>query len=367
MYLSVREYRDSNNKWDFFFLDYYDSDDFSDALEEDEDLAFFAEKYKEKYNNNLNYSMYRNYFCSTIQTVRYNNDYGYALDRFKDWPLGSIVSGDKFKDLCNIGGKSDDNVVYSIPATNNAKYNNIYQNAKLNQLEDFTNIDTLQIGKKGKKIAYSLTFLSKESEEKINEKIDDSMLLIDSFNETEIEKDFKKFLKAKGILMNNKLIPNGWIYLDSEDIGFDFKLPLKFDGIELNSQGGIILSNGNIYIKENIVSENPSLFLTIIALDGDIIIERGVNKIQASLVSKKGQVRFEKDGDNPIEINGQIIMQNFGDGNKKANQDIGINRRLNLNYINELSALPYSSKDNDSERSEKSLLMFNLKDNPKIH
>ena len=163
------------------------------------------------------------------------------------------------------------------------------------------------------------------------------------------------------------LNPNGWIYLDSDELDSDFKLPLKFNKVQLISQGGIVLSNGNIYIKENIESKTPELFLTIVALKGDIIIKRGVNKIQASLVSKQGQVRFEDDGGNPIEINGQIVMQNLGDGNKKADQDVGINRRLKLNYINELSAKPYKDTEVESEQSEKPLLMYYIKDNPKLY
>ena len=370
MCLSIREYRDGSDKDDFYFLDYYSEDMFSDALDDDEDLAYFADRYKEKWGRELNYRIYRAY-SSNILSVRYNNDYGYALDSSKDWPINTIVTGDKFKDLCNIAGKSNDDVVYSVPSTNDAKFDNIYPGVKLNEFNNFTNIETLQIGKNGRKTAYSLTFLTREDKEKVS----DSMVVINPHDEIEIDKDFKKFLKAKGTLMEIKsdpkydqvLNPNGWIYLDSDELDSDFKLPLKFNKVQLISQGGIVLSNGNIYIKENIESKTPELFLTIVALKGDIIIKRGVNKIQASLVSKQGQVRFEDDGGNPIEINGQIVMQNLGDGNKKADQDVGINRRLKLNYINELSAKPYKDTEVESEQSEKPLLMYYIKDNPKLY
>ena len=95
--------------------------------------------------------------------------------------------------------------------------------------------------------------------------------------------------------------------------------------------------------------------------------------MQCSLVSAKRQVKFEKSDkqfpDNVVEVNGNIVMQNLGDGTQKAHKDVGINRYVKLNYFNALSALPKITEetlvDKDKiDRTESSLLMFNLKDNP---
>lgn len=396
MYASVREYRDSANKWDFYFLDYYGGAQFSNAVEEDEDVAYFANRFKEKTGRNLNYNIYRIY-ASGIESVRYNNDYGYALDKTQEWPLANIIQGDEFKKLCNIGNQSNDDVVYKIPNTTNARYEEIYVNAKLNELEKFIDAETLKFHRNEtetikedsefvSKVAYKLTFIQKDKNDKNIIKPDDVMYLLNSNEENKIDKSFKNFLFSKGTLKRddsnvfNRLDLNGWLYIDSDDMGSGFELPLKLNGIKLESHGGIIVSKGKVIIKEDIhsvkddtQSDKEKFLLTIVALDGDIVVKSDVKHLQCSLVSAKRQVKFEKSDkqvpDNVVEVNGNIVMQNLGDGTKKAHKDVGINRYVKLNYFNALSALPKITEetlvDKDKiDRTESSLLMFNLKDNP---
>ena len=145
------------------------------------------------------------------------------------------------------------------------------------------------------------------------------------------------------------------MYLDNAE-GIDFKL--DFNKYKTITNGGIILSDGNISIKGNIESSNSSLF-TIIALNGDINIESSATRIDASLISKTGQVKLEGDGNsNSLAIKGNMVMKKINSGNDGLN---AMKRGMNLDYNPSLSAQPYNKDATDKIRSEYPLLMIDLK------
>ena len=354
----------NTEKEDFKYASSYDYDSYEEAFaahdeddeEYDDDLTDFAFKYRTKFSKKLEYNTYLKKYSSRIESMKYNNGYAAALDHNVEFPFkAKLVEGNKLKKLCN---EDEDEVFTEIPNTDKAKYKNIYENAHLGELAEFLDANKLLINcsendeeSKSPRIAYYLKLTDDEPKHK----------KINSFHSNSIEKDFIKYLEAKGIILKDKLDFNGWIYIDNYS-NSDFILDLN--GKNLVSHGGIILSNGNFRIKSDIKSESidDKKSLTIITLgeNADIIIEKNVQQIDGSLISKAGQVKLEGSGnDSELYINGNIVMKKIRSGNDGIS---AMRRGLNINYNINLSAIPYTNSE-----EEKNVLMINLKDNPKIY
>ena len=348
-----------DHKTDFYSaLGIVDNQDDGYAFDSGIELLPLNNAHMEKYPNIkspdgfLPYESYTAMYASKLDMRIYNNDLAYvATENTVDYPFkrGQISDGD-LKKLCGIDGNdetnlatSSDKIFETVPSEGKAKYADIYgSNVDLKNIDNFIDAEKLYLNKNGKRIAYSVT-LTSDSEKK--DKLDDVVLTSD--------KNFIEYLKFKGILKENNLDFDGWMYLDNAE-GIDFKL--DFNKYKTITNGGIILSDGNISIKGNIESSNSSLF-TIIALNGDINIESSATRIDASLISKTGQVIIEGDGNtNELNITGNIVMKKIPSGDLK-----GMKRGMNLNYNTSLSAQPYNKDANEKIRSEYPLLMIDLK------
>lgn len=373
MYASIRIFKPNGDENDFFKLNYYEnSDDFTNALDEDQDdcdydLTEFRSAYELKFLNILEYETYHSCFGSRVESVPYNTDYTYTFKRDEAYPFHNVLKDEELEKLCN--RKSDADIFVKIPNTEKAQFGNIYQDIKdLTVLENFIDQQKLSIMPNGNRIAYSLKLVPAD-----REKIRGSIVLEKKDKVSDV---FMNYLKKKNILLEEGLDFNGWLYVDSDDFDEEFELPLKFGNMKILSQGGIILSKGKIIIEENILND-PKNHLTLLTLGndnskGNITIRNTVTEVNASLISKNGHVYLEDDNSSKInlDIYGNIIMHDVGLSSKKSIiEQAGIRRGLRLNYRPELSAIPdfNNSKDIDKSHSEYSLLMFNIKDNPKSY
>ena len=373
-YCSVKQFRFGTNDEDYDLLNYvtredfnyassYDYNSYEEAFEAhqddeddfDDDLTEFAFKYREHYSSKLEYDTYYDKFSSRIESIPYNNDYAYALNHFIDDPFkNKIVKGNKFKKLCRQRSSS---LFTKVPSSDYAKFDKILLEDKLGDLNKFLDVDKLQINgneksNNNKRISYYLQLTSDEPQYK----------RINCFHTDNIEVDFIKYLESKGIIFDDKIDLNGWLFINNESEN-DFVLNL--DNKKLISNGGIILSKGNFRIKSDIKSyiiDDEKKYLTIITLgdNSNIVIDRSVEQLNASLVSKDGQVRLEGLGsDKFLEINGNVVMKKICKGEEGL---IAMRRGVKLNYNNNLSAFPFKSTE-----EEKSTLMYYLADNPKVY
>lgn len=374
MYISIRIFKTKYEENDFLKLNYYDIfEDYINAIDEenencDYDLSEFVAAYEENFSQSLDFKTYHSSFGSRVESIPYNNDYTFAFKRDEPFPFHNTINDDKLEKLCSID--SDDKIFVKIPDTDKAQYGNIYKDKvkNLTQLKDFLDTKNLYISPEDKRIAYSMKLVPPAKE-----KIKGSIVLE---KKDDISKVLNTFLQTKGILLKEGLDFNGWLYIDSNDLDDDFELPLKFGNSKILSQGGIILSKGNIIIEENI-HNNPSNHLTLLTLGnesskGNIIIRSNVTEVNASLISKNGHIYLEDDYNNKkinLDVYGNIVMHDTGVNSKKnIKEKAGLRRGLRLNYRPELSAIPnFDSKNGiDKKRSEFGLLMFNIKDNPKM-
>jgi hypothetical protein len=165
-------------------------------------------------------------------------------------------------------------------------------------------------------------------------------------------------LKKFGFLSNNSLDINGWLYVKSEEkILFDLALNLK-------SHGGIVLEKGNIELKSQIRSDSNEFLLTLVALNGDIIVNASLGgELNVSLVADGkdfGQVKFPGNINSPIPvIKGNVLMKRM----TKNSLKFYAARGPKIDYSPELSAHPEATSE---ERSEKKLLMFGLNAEPRL-
>jgi hypothetical protein len=153
---------------------------------------------------------------------------------------------------------------------------------------------------------------------------------------------------------------NGWLYIDCDncsEISLDYK-------INVVSNGGIIVSNGDINIRGDIECSSGA-HLTLLSLNKNIVIEGGVKQIDASLIAGGGQIKLMGKPDNTEEltVNGNIVMNTIENGPIKEGN---LKRGLNLNYKNVLSAIPYKEDNSEEDRSELPLLMFDLVEDPEM-
>lgn len=376
-YLSLEFY----NENDFINASSYNFDTKTEAEEYadensnsgyDEDLTDFAFNYRGKYSNKLTHDTYINNYSSIIETKRYNNSYGYVLKQDCERPLGDVFKGGKFKKLCK---ELENDIFTKVPKTNDSSndagnYQKIYPDSKLGELDKFINTEKLSIGPNGKRIAYTLTLKQPTTGAK---QVETDCIFTNSEN---ISDDFIKYLKAKGLLVGNKLDLNGWLYINSDDMSDSFVFTLNLSSsIRFVSHGGIILSKGKIRLMSDILSDSEAnisfedmsdrKYLTIMTLgnEGNIEIYRGVKRLDASLISKNGQVKLEGDASpndsDRLYVIGNIVMKKIARGEEGINS---MRRGLFLNYNTNLSAIPYKTTP-----EEQSVLMFHIKEHPKLY
>ena len=368
MYGSVRAFKkgffDNAGKttWKTCKLVYFDhEDDFLNAcgygtgnfedlatyLEMKNTLMAFANSYNSKFKEDLPYEKYKDELSSQVITSRYNNDFTYYLAKDKgktsadqQYPIDfcpDLLNGDLAK-LCK--NSEDNNLFLGIPnAEGTAEFGNIYSGStNLEELDKFLDCKTLGFNASdGCRIAY---YFKPDSSE-----------------------DVEKYLASNGLLNKKDLSLNGWLYIDCNE-GFEVKL----NDLNLLSHGGIIVSDGNVTLKGNIKSTSGA-HLNIVALKGNITIERSVETVDASLIAGGGLVKLDgNEKDKKLNIKGNIVMKNIPCDNVKNRIDYeNMKRGLFLKYNTDLSAIPFSNRYNVEEsKTELPLLMFNLKEKTKM-
>jgi hypothetical protein len=155
-------------------------------------------------------------------------------------------------------------------------------------------------------------------------------------------------LKNRGLLVDNTLQLNGWIYVDA-----DAPLTLT-QSMTIKGNGGIVLRKGNITIRHEIKPDparSPAPILTLVTKDGDILVETN-RDVHASLIAPAGKVLIGNAGRPTIK--GQMIMRQF---------DITCaSQGAKLDYDPLLAVLPNQTTDED--RSEKALLGITVNPQP---
>ena len=354
MYGSVRAFKNSGGYNYLYFFDheedFINSAGYGDSSLKIYDLYAFGGAYVGEFGDQASYIDYYNKYTTKVIRNRYNKDFTYYLAKEKgksptdqQYPLKyctDLLKGE-LKDLVSDDKKDD--VFLAVPnADGIAEFRNIYSNSvNLEKLEAFVDLEKLCLDgssddeQKRTRIAYSTNINSSE--------------------------DAEEYLKINGLLRNKDLDLNGWVYFDCGNN----ELILK--DLKNISQGGIIVNNGNITIKGNIKNESGS-HLNIVALNGSITIERGVETIDASLVSVGDSIKLEGDeNNNKLYINGNIIMAKIPSKNGKNVDTDKMKRGLFLKYNTDLSAIPFSNKYTvEEEKTETPLLMFTLNEKVKM-
>ena len=323
-------------------------EDLGTYLEMKDSLMAFANSYNTKFGKDLTPEEYEDKYSTKVVYNRYNKDYTYYMAKTKgkapadqQYPLEfcpDLIKGD-LKKLCE--NKKDDKLFLSVPnAEGLAEFGNIYSNSiTLEKLEEFLNPEKLGFKKSSKDSR--IGYYGKISEPK------------DSLDE---------FFKANGLLKNKNLDLNSWVYIENENA-----YEVKLNDYNVISQSGIILSKGNIVLNGNIKCSSKA-HLTIVALDGEITIERGVDCVEASLIVGGGQLKLEGDEkDSKLKITGNIVMKNIPSNNNKVDYS-KMKRGLFLNYNTDLSAIPWFPNKYNIEESntELPLLMYDLKTTTKM-
>ena len=312
------------------------------------EITAFSNSYMTKTGNELTFDEYKKNYCTKVTHSRYNSDLAnylaqkkYATEaKRRQYPLKTcqdLLKGNLIK-LCE--DKEDDKIFKAIPSIDGvAEYGKIYANSvDLEELDEFFKPDKLLID------------CSSDSK---------SARIAQLIKQFKTGDDIKKYFEENGFLKNGKLDINGWIYVDCGD-GTEVNLS------ELNviSQGGIILSNGNFVIKGDIKCESGA-HLSLIALKGYITIERSVKRVDASLVAGDGYVKLiGEPNDDKLNIKGNIIMKYIPSDSATNKIDYSkMKRGLYLEYNTDLAAIPFANKYNVEEsKSELPLLMYDLKE-----
>ena len=351
-------------------------------------MVGFCSDYEDKYGEDtLTFDQYQK-LCTGLFRQRYNRDYTYYLAESKgaspeerDYPIERGYFNDQqLKDICDENSNFKFSKIPNIDQK--AEYGKIYTDLESNDnslenLSEFLNSDKLSIDTNSddnnKRIAYNVKLTGEEKSYKIRVYNNERDNTIKINNVSEASNDFYNFLKYRNLIYedqsDNKLSMdfNGWIYVDNQ-VGID-KLTLKFPNSKVVSHGGIILSQGDIFIDSDIISQGKH-HLTIIAENGNIIISESVNEINASLVAGGGQVKLDGNGlttDKPVKVVGNIVMKSIEiDSSKKKCK--GLDRGMTLEYNTDLSVLPFTKKNNitNVDSSEYPMLMFDLKENPTL-
>ena len=288
----------------------------------------------------INVDVYNDKFGSKIADDWYNKAYLYYLtNNIQPFPYNGqhiISPSDSMANLC--GYNNDKKVFTAVPD----EYKNVYNDGNIESLvemKDFLNIDKLLINpdsnsKNNKRIAY-----------KVND---------ESLKDGDKAITFDEYLTKKHLLKNKELDLNGWVVIDR-----DSSNSLDINEFKVVSNGGIILLKGDIVIKGDIKSDNSS-HLTLVTLDGSILIDENVNNVDASLIAggNSGQIKlFGNSNSHDLVINGNIAVSCLDDLEK-------LKRGAKVNYVDKLSALPNNS--GGEENSELPLLMFDFQLKPEM-
>ncbi len=298
------------------------------------------------------YEIYKEKYCTKVVQNRYNKDYTYILtkalgrpDDDRAYPLEycSDVVKDEIKSLCEL--KSND-IFTKVPSVEGAKFDKIYNVSKLDELSPFMDKEKLRIdgtedSTNKDRLMRTVTYDAKDSP------FDDFLR-------------FKNLLK-KGDDGKEKLDLNGWLYIEGDGE------TVELDKYTSASQGGFIIAGkdggkANVRLKGNIEGEH----LSIVALDGDIIVDNAVTHLDASLIAANGQVKLDCGSsitnNQQLTVKGNIVMKNL----TKESIDSSFKRCLGLEYYEPLAALPNNNKSGISqdelEKTEFPLLMFDLKE-----
>ena len=354
MHGSVKAIKNSSGHNYLFYFDdeedFINSAGYGDSSLKLVDLYAFGGAYVSEFGDQATYKDYVEKYTTKIIRNRYNRDFTYYLAKEKgkspsdqQYPLKyctDLLKGE-LMDLCSDEDKDD--VFLAVPnAEGVAEFRNIYSNSvKLVKLEELLDPDKLCIDgssdneEKRTRIAYQTTLKS--------------------------SKDAEEFLTIKGLMRGKELDLNGWVYFDCANN------ELILNDLKNMSQGGIIAKDGNITIKGNIKG-SPGAHLSIIALNGSITIERGVENIDASLIAVGNSIKLEgNENEKKLYINGNIVIGNLPSKNGKNVDTDKMKRGLFLKYNTDLSAIPFSNKYTvEEDKTESPLLMFNLNDNSKM-
>ena len=298
------------------------------------------------------YEIYKEKYCTKVVQNRYNKDYTYILtkalgrpDDDRAYPLEycSDVVKDEIKSLCEL--KSND-IFTKVPSVEGAKFDKIYNVSKLDELSPFMDKEKLRIdgtedSTNKDRLMRTVTYDAKDSP------FDDFLR-------------FKNLLK-KGDDGKEKLDLNGWLYIEGDGE------TVELDKYTSASQGGFIIAGkdggkANVRLKGNIEGEH----LSIVALDGDIVVDNAVTHLDASLIAANGQVKLDCGSsitnNQQLTVKGNIVMKNL----TKESIDSSFKRCLGLEYYEPLAALPNNNKSGISqdelEKTEFPLLMFDLKE-----
>ena len=349
LFASIRMYKFGNysefllyidNEEDYSLYNTYDAEAFMASQEGYGAIQNFYQDYLAKEGKSeLKYEDYLNDYASKLWRNRYTNDYTYILTN-NTVPYPEI-SDDNLNQLC----KQEANDIFEkVPFTANAHYERIF-GSNLKDLESFLNPALLSIdgsadnSKNQERLSYNIK--ASETKGSLMNYLVDSKLLKTNDNKKELDL-------------------NGWLYIECDN-GSEITLD---DKINVVSNGGIIVSNGDINIKGDIEC-SPDAHLTLLSLNNNIVIEGGVKQIDASLIAGGGQIKLIGKPDNTEEltVNGNIIMNTIENG---AIKDGNLKRGLKLNYKNILSAIPYKEDNTEEDRSELPLLMFDLDEEPEM-
>ncbi len=329
--LCARAYRESAEN--FGPLPYAGNDDkFTDYTSGESEvfnISNFVSEYQ-KVSGTLNRGTYNSKYASCLVEEPYNRALAYIITNFKAaHPLdsGAIPSGDPLAAFAS--GKAVSNgIAHKIPAPFADIYSGVKDLNKMNELLGKANTlipgirtaYTVELGK-GKKLL--------------------------------------PLFEQRGLLLKDKLDINGWVYVKAKE-------SLVFDSaLQLASHGGIVLEQGNIEIKAPIRSEAGGFLLNLVTLNGNIIVDNALGgELDVALTAggsgSEGQVKFPGNSStNNIKINGNLAMHTIAKGTLST----AAARGIEIVYDRKLAAQPAQSGD---EGSEKSLLMFDLKDLPQL-
>ena len=347
MFASIRMYKSTD---DCNFLLFIDKEDdysfytswnyegsFSSEVEGYSSLSKFYSDYMSTHGNSeIDYNTYIDIYSSRLWKERYNNDYTHIINNSIAYPS---IADDNLKKLCQ---QTEDSIYEKVPTTDKAPYAKIFSE-NLNDLDTMLNPANLNIdGSDGGTNQDRLSKIVKISEIKnLTTYLENNRLLNGSGNKKDL-----------GL--------NGWLYVDCDN-GSEIVLDKN---INVLYNSGIIVANGDICIKGDIECSAGAHF-TLLSLNKNIIIENNVKRVDASLIAGGGQVKLiGKPNDNDeLTVNGNIVMNTIEKGDIKNSN---LKRGLNLNYKNDLSAIPYKNDNTEEDRSELPLLMFDLDENAEM-
>jgi hypothetical protein len=262
---------------------------------------------------------YNEQYASALIENPYNRALGFIASNYNEkWPLnGNSIDAPLKKFVSDEAIQSG--LANKIPEPFNTIYGNVSNLSSLSEM-----LANLKIAEKRSSVKISL-----EENEK----------LLEAFSNLELFK-------------GDMLDLNCWVYLKSENtVTID-------QSVRLVSHGGIVLEKGDIRIANRIKSQTGKHFLTLITLDGNIIIDSSIGQeLDLSLIAAgtnpdKGQVKFEGSINSQLPvINGNVVMQRLNDLENNAA------RGVKINYRPDLAALPQQMSP---DTSEKPLLMYRL-------